>query len=384
MIQPIRERRSSRGRGALCALALALSLATGTAAAGFGDTAGAGAITPRAASSTALDSALQDGVRASGAPGATAAVVVDGELLWSGATGRARVGAEGAMRADSRFPIASTTKTVTATMAMTLAEDGALDLDRPIAWALPWVGGASQITPRQLMNHSSGLRDYFGDGAIERIAARHPDHRWTRREVLAHADGLQFQSGSRHSYSNSNYIALGGVIRAASGERIDDLFQQRIAAPLGLQGSTFRYGNAPQRLFAHPLSPAGDGRLHDRFGRRARVPTDYWGETWTDGGLATTSAGLARIGNGVYAGDLLSPASVAQMLPDEPGGWGLGTFDKYDLGRTWIGHDGIYGGYQTENWTDRASGVTVVVMTNGAGMGALSLRIWRAVAAAAV
>jgi D-alanyl-D-alanine carboxypeptidase len=368
----------------LCALALALTLATGAAAIGCGDTAGAGGIAPVAASPAALDSALQEGVRASGAPGATGAVVVDGQLLWTGATGHARLGGDGAMRPDSLFPIASTTKTVTATMAMTLAEDGALDLDRPIAWALPWVVGARRITPRQLMSHSSGLRDYFSDGAIAWIASRHPYHRWTRREVLRHADGLQFPPGSRHSYSNSGYVALGGVIEAASGERVDTLFQQRIAEPLGLQGSTYRYGNAPQRLFAHPLRPAGGGRLYDRFGRRARVPTDYWGETWTDGGLATTSAGLAQIGNGVYAGDLLSPASVAQMLPDKPGGWGLGTFDKRALGRTWIGHDGSYGGYQTENWTDRASGVTVVVMTNGAGMGVLSPRIWRAVAAAAV
>ena len=361
---------------------LVLSLALASAAIGCGETAGAGGGAPTGPSPAVLDSALQEGVRASGAPGATAAVVVDGQLLWSGATGRARLGRGGAMRTGSLFPIASTTKTVTATMVMALAEDGALDLDRPIAPELPWVAGARRITPRQLLSHSSGLSDYFADGAIFRIAARHPYHRWTRREVLAHAHGLRFRPGSRHSYSNSGYVALGGMVEATSGERVDDFFQERIAEPLGLEGSTFRYGAAPQRLFAHPLRPAGGGRLHDRFGRRARVPTDYWGETWTDGGLATTSAGLAQIGNGVYAGDLLTPASVAQMLPEKPGGWGLGTFDKRALGRRWIGHDGSYGGYQTENWTDRAAGVTVVVATNGAGMGVLSPRIWRAVAAA--
>ena len=70
------------------------------------------------------------------------------------------------------------------------------------------------------------------------------------------------------------------------------------------------------------------------------------------------------------------------MLPPKPGGWGLGTFDGRGQGSTWVGHDGSYGGYQTENWTDRERGVTIVVMTNGAGIGSLAPQLRRAIAAA--
>lgn len=329
-----------------------------------------------------LDAALARAVRRTAAPGATAAVVEDGELAWAGASGRARARPRAGLRAGSLFPIASTTKTVTATLAMGLSEEGALQLDRQIHDALPSLPGSRRITPRLLMGHSSGLSDYFADGAVDRIARRHPYHRWTRREVLSHVHGLKFAPGSRHGYSNSGYVALGGVIERASGERVEQLFQRLVAEPLGLREATFRYGGAARTRFAHPLRTLRGGRYRDRFGGRARVPTDYWGGVWTDGGLAIGSAGLARIGNAVYVGDLLAPGSVEEMLPPRTGGWGLGTFDKRALSRTWIGHDGSYGGYQSENWTDPDRDITVVAMTNAAGAGAVSPRIWRAVAAA--
>jgi CubicO group peptidase (beta-lactamase class C family) len=105
---------------------------------------------------------------------------------------------------------------------------------------------------------------------------------------------------------------------------------------------------------------------------------------WTDGGLVTTAAGLARIGNALYAGRLLPRSFERQMLPPHPGGWGFGTFDWHTLGVKWIGYDGEYGGYETENWTDPKRGLTVVVFTNLDGDRVVAPRIWRVVAGAAL
>jgi D-alanyl-D-alanine carboxypeptidase len=329
-----------------------------------------------------LDRALTRSASQADTPGATAAVVKDGQVVWAGAYGRARAGRRGAMKPGSLIPIASSTKTVTATLAMALAQRRQLDLDTPIHDVLPNLPGSARITPRMLMNHSAGLEDYFYDGAVDRIIRRHPFHHWTRGQVLAHVHRVTFRPGSRHRYSNSNYIALGGVLTRITHTSIEGLFRRYVATPLDLNGSTFRYGAAPKGDFAHPLRLLRRGRVRDRFGAHGKVPTDYWGEVWTDGGLATTASGLARFGNGLYAGHLLSPASVRAMLPPRPHGWGLGTFDKRALGHTWIGHDGWYGGFQTENWTDRSSGVTVDVFTNRSGAKAVAARIWKRVAAA--
>ena len=69
-----------------------------------------------------LDAALARGARHLDTPGATAAIVKDGQVVWSGAYGRARGGRGGAMTSDTMVPIASATKTVTATMGIELAQ----------------------------------------------------------------------------------------------------------------------------------------------------------------------------------------------------------------------------------------------------------------------
>ena len=149
------------------------------------------------------------------------------------------------MKPDSLFAIASTTKTVTATMAMALAQRGELRLDRPIHHELPQLPASRRITPRMLMNHSSGLNDYFADGAIDRIIRRHPFHHWRRGEVLAHVRRVRFRPGSRHAYSNANYVALGGVLTRDSHQSVEQVFRRFVASPLNLDHSTFRYGAAP-------------------------------------------------------------------------------------------------------------------------------------------
>lgn len=333
-----------------------------------------------------LDAALARAVERGRTPGATAAVVEDGQLVWEGAAGwgRGGTGPRSRMKPGSLIAIASTAKTVTATMAMALVERGELNLDAPIADALPDLPASARITARQLMSHTSGLSDYFRDGYVSRTARRHPHHHWTRQEVLAHVRRVNFRPGSRHSYSNSGYVALGGVVEHAGGESIERLFRRYVAEPLELERSTFRYGGAPQAAFAHPLAGGRRNGYRDRFGARGTVRTDYWGEVWTDGGLATSAAGLAAIGSAVYSGDLLLPSSVRKMLPPKRGGWGLGTFDRQAFGRRWFGHDGSYGGYQSQNWTDRRRGITVVVMTNAAGMPDPAPRLWRTIAKAYV
>jgi D-alanyl-D-alanine carboxypeptidase len=361
---------------------IALLTALLTAAAVFFATGGTAVAHTSHGVDSRLDAALALGARQTDTPGATAAIVKDGRVVWAGAYGRARAGRGGAMRPDSLVPIASSTKTVTATMAMALAQRGQLNLDQRIDAWLPSLPGSGRITVRMLMNHSSGLEDYFSDGAVDWIIRHHPFHHWKRGQVLAHVHRLLFRPGTQHRYSNSNFIALGGILTGASGRGIEDLFQQYVATPLDLQHSTYRYGAAPKGQFAHPLRLLRRGRVRDRFGAHGRVPTDYWGEVWTDGGLATTPSDLARIGNALYAGSLLSPQSVAEMLPHGSNGWGLGTFGKRALGTRWFGHDGWYGGFQTENWTDRKRGLTIDVFTNRSGARAAAAPLWRDVAAA--
>ncbi len=340
------------------------------------DAAPAAVSSARGATDTAFQAALDRARRKAHVPGATAAVVSDGALVWTGASGVAVAGPDRrTMTPETLFAIASTTKSVVAAIALRLAEEGELDLDAPIAGLGIEVPGAGRVTPRMLLHHSSGLSDYFADGYIIRTIRRDPNHVWTREEVVSHIHGLDFPPGTRTRYSNSGFVVLGGVIEAASGQSVEALFQGYVADPLALGRSSFAYDAARSSEFAAPHARDG-GRWRNRW-PDGEVRTDYWGEVWTDGGLAADASELALFGNAMVAGDLLQPASLERALPHGgDGSYGLG-LERFDFaGRRWIGHSGYYGGIGTENWTDPASGVTVVTMVNSAGRGFL---VWKAI-----
>ncbi len=107
------------------------------------------------------------------------------------------------------------------------------------------------------------------------------------------------------SYSNTNYIVLGAVIEEMTGRSIEETFRSLLAVPLGLNDSSWLYDPALFDDGAHPYLERRNGELTDGWDD-GFVSTDYVGEVWTDGGLATTGADLARFANALVVGDRYS------------------------------------------------------------------------------
>jgi D-alanyl-D-alanine carboxypeptidase len=266
-------------------------------------------------------------------------------------------------------------------MVLRLADQGRLSLGDRLAEYVKGLHGARRVRIRNLLEHSSGLPDYFSDPSIWRTIQREPAHAWTRAELFAAADGrLRFRPGSRVAYSNTNYIALGGVIEAVTGGSVEDEFHRQFAAPLGLLESSWAYDASLYSEGARPYLETRDGGLapgwDDGF-----VSTDYVGDVWTDGGLATTGADLARFANALVAGDLLAPGGRRALLTFRERGYGRGVFRHRFGGRVIIGHDGLYEGFTAQHWTEPKSGITVAVLTNRQSRGGdPSWEIWRRLA----
>ncbi|HEX6116456.1 MAG TPA: serine hydrolase domain-containing protein [Solirubrobacterales bacterium] len=326
-----------------------------------------------------LQATLEDALRDTGAPGASAALVDDGELVWSGVAGERTLGGA-PVAPGTRFITASAGKTVTAAMILRLADEGALSLGDRLAGYVPGIPGGGRIRIRNLLEHSSGLPDYLSSAEIWRTIQSEPAHEWTRGELFGVLGGLRFRPGSRVSYSNTNYVALGAVIEAVTGGSIEDAFHRLIAAPLGLTDSSWRYDPGLFDDGAHPYRERRDGGLTDAWDD-GFVPTHFVGEVWTDGGLATTGADLARIANALVAGPLLSSRGRGQLLRFRERGFGRGIFRYRFDGRRIAGHDGLYEGFTAQHWTDPASGVTIAVLANLQARGAdPSWEIWRRLA----
>jgi D-alanyl-D-alanine carboxypeptidase len=325
-----------------------------------------------------LDAALKQGRESAGAPAATAAVMRCGQLMWSGANGVMDVNSGIPATASSLFVANSVTKPVTAALVLDLVERGKLSLSTRLSRFYPKLPSAGRITVRMLLDHTSGLNEYFDDPHINDLIVNHPDHRWTRAEVLRAITRTQFKPGTRYVYTNSNYVVLGGIVEKLTGKAIERVFRARIAGPLRLKDSTFEYRPERSDLFAHPYLRES-GNLRDAFAPGVGVPADYWGPVWTDGGLATTAQDLARFGDGLFEGRLLRSKTVKKMTRLNRFGVGFGIHPKKYAGRSWLGHDGRYGGYETELWHDAKHRITVAVATNSS---ASSLTTWQQIVAA--
>lgn len=330
-----------------------------------------------------LQAALDSARRRARAPGAVAAAVVDGRVVWSGVSGHTTTSRRRRVSAATRFITASSAKSVTAALVVRLADDGALALDQPLSDFTTALPGAERIPVRRLLDHTSGLDDYLDRPRIQRLQDRSPYRAWRRAELYEGAR-LLFEPGARERYSNTGYVAAGEVIERAGGG-VEAAFQRLFGIPLSLRRTTFAYGAGLSRQFAAPHADE-DGEIVSQLPRQGRIPTHYWGEVWTDGGLATTAPELALLGNGIYAGGLVSEAGRAAMLDFGSDGSGLGTYPLAFSGRRWVGHDGAYAGYESELWTDVERKLTIAVLTNleegERASRSISERIWRAVATA--
>jgi CubicO group peptidase (beta-lactamase class C family) len=163
--------------------------------------------------------------------GASLAIEIDGQPvldLWGGYADAER---RQPWLRDSVSVVFSNTKPATALCAHLLAQDGLLDLDRPVHHYWPAFADSARrtITPRMFLDHSAGLpalRDKLPDGAA---------FDWDAMVTLLGQEQPFWEPGTRVGYHGLTYGWLvGEVVRHVAGIPIGEFFQQRIAAPLQL------------------------------------------------------------------------------------------------------------------------------------------------------
>lgn len=318
-------------------------------------------------------------------PGAAAAVLDRGRVVWSYASGLAvdpsadplKPGAAPFTRAvpfstATIVPIASATKQYTAVVILRLYEQGKLRLTDKVSRWLPAVPGASSVTVRQLLNHTSGYPDVEDDPRVTRYTSDpetyDPNHRWTRAGLIALTRAPAFTPGSRFSYSNTNYLLLGTIAERAGGAPFATLLDRFVLTPLGLDETWMTHRGLQLSRVSHGYYRTRE-MFADTWSGARSIPTDAFGSVWTDGGIAATAADVGRFANGLYYADrLLKPATLRTMIAytRTTNRNGLGT-KRFELGEgtgRWQGHTGAYGGYTSMVATDLDSGLTIVVLAD--------------------
>jgi D-alanyl-D-alanine carboxypeptidase len=315
---------------------------------------------------------------AAGAPGVIV-LARDGSRSVSVAAGSADLTPRTPMRVTDRFRVASITKTFVAAVVLQLVGEGRMSLDDTVERWLPGlVPGGAAITVRQLLNHTSGLFDYIDDGdeTILRPYLRGDVTHVTppRRIVEVATSHLpHFPPGTRHRYSNTNYIVLGLIVQAVTGDSLSAEMRRRILQPLGLRATTFDARASRIRgRHAHGYAAIGPG------GRVQELDVVSSSLTWASGALVSTADDVARFYRALLQGRLLRPELVREMETAVPAGragaYGLGllqtrTLDigpHYQLPCTdsvW-GHDGNFAGWVTYAYNSLDGRRQMVVLIN--------------------
>lgn len=204
-----------------------------------------------------------------GLPAMAAAVVDTGGIVAMGAAGERRAGSGVPVSLADQWHIGSSAKSMTATLAAFLVEEGRLSWETTLADVLPglapmmhpeWPG----VTVEQLLTHRGGAPSSLADGypeLWEQLVAREGSPVEQRRALIEEVTRRppEGQPGSHYAYSNAGYALSGAMMEAATGVAWEALMRTYLFEPLGMTSAGF---GAPGRAAA-----LDQPRGHDAWGR---------------------------------------------------------------------------------------------------------------------
>jgi CubicO group peptidase (beta-lactamase class C family) len=305
-----------------------------------------------------------------GVAGLSLAVINDSRIVYTRAFGFKDRKAETILDEDTVTGAASLSKTVFAWLIMTLAEEGTIDLDRPL----------HQYLKKPLPQYPK-YTDLAGEERYKTITARHvlshttgfPNWRFLSSENRLH---LLFDPGERHSYSGEGIALLQMVVEETTGSGLEDLAREKIFEPFAMNRTSYVWQEAWEENHARP---------HNEWSRPRRVnprrEADAAGSMWT------TAGDFARFLTGILGTEGRRRETAESMLAPQiairhermfgPGAWresndndaihlswclGWGRFDTTH-GRAFF-HTGHDIGFQNYTVTHVDRGVGIVCLSN--------------------
>ena len=270
-------------------------------------------------------------------PGMSAAVSVNGELIWSEGFGYADLENGIPATKHTRFRIASISKPITAAALALLYEQGRIDLDEPIQTYLQdFPKKKWEITLRMLASHQAGVRTYVDD---EFLNNKHFDSVSDGVDIFRE-DTLLFKPGTQYSYSSYGFNLISEVIEKVSGVKFLKYMQQNVFKPLGMKSIIADHTDSLISHRSRFYSISEDSKiLNSTFVDNSNK--------WAGGGFISNTEDLVKFGNAQLNGSFLKEETVklftTPIMPSngEDTNYGLGWFSGFDnFGHHWIGHAG--------------------------------------------
>jgi D-alanyl-D-alanine carboxypeptidase len=291
-------------------------------------------------------------------------------------SGFADIVAQRPVTPDTEFSVGSMSKTFMAALILRLVEEGRLTLDDRAAPLLPGVKIDPRVTIRMLLDHTSGIADFFFGAGVDKALMADRGATWTLARTLGYVGPRSFPPGHGWSYSNTNYLLL-GLIAARVGEApVADQLRARFFDPLGLEGTYVQLAEGVRGPLAHGYRfqvPGAKAKPIDVSDGSSVMPfTSVVTAAGAAGNVAATSADLAHWARALYGGDVLRPETLAAAVADRSRTapfhpyvpYGLGVQVTRIGGRLTYGHSGRLLGFRGELRYLPADGVAIAIVTN--------------------
>jgi CubicO group peptidase (beta-lactamase class C family) len=244
-------------------------------------------------------------------PGISAAVAIDGKLVWAGTSGWADIASLRPLTTETQFRIGSTSKALNAALLAKMVEAGNFSLDTRLSnfeigklndnWA--------DITPRQLASHTAGLPHYEKNndwsGLLQSVSLKQHFSDVEQSVLLFDKSDMLYSPGETFEYSSLGTILLSAVMQEALKMPYQEAMQSYIFEPLNMTNTSYE----------KPIEARGNNE---------QIATFYWHPDYDDnkvapwrevdlshrlaaGGFISTSSDLVKLGIGFSASEFLDP-----------------------------------------------------------------------------
>ena len=320
-----------------------------------------------------IENAIATFMKESQTPGLSAAVVQDGELVWSAGFGMADLENSVPATANTVYRLASVSKSLTATSAMALWEQGRLDLDSPVQKYCPaFPQKPWPVTTRQLLGNLGGIRSYNVPEQPYSVSQSDPEVGNTRYFDNGIEGGLTFfandplvaEPGTHFNYSTQGYTVDGCAIEGASSRKYADAVRETVLVPADMRQTRpdERFAIVPLRTRFYSKDKAGAVMNAEFLDASYKVP---------GGGWLSSAPDMARFEAAIMNNRLLKNATRdtmwTQPVPSDglgrlayALGWQFGAVDDVKV----VGHSGGQQGTSTMIWMAPDARAGVVVLTN--------------------
>lgn len=280
----------------------------------------------------------------------------EGVLIYEKAFGFADIDQQIKLSPESRFRVGSITKMFTAALIFKAIDEGKINLDQKIDTFFPELENSELISISQLLNHRSGIHsitsnpDYFTWNT-------EPKSRKSLYSIILEG-GSDFEPNSKADYSNSNYILLTWILEDIYRAEYPNLLSKYITIPLKLDNTYIGTKTNPsdKEAFSYKYS----GEWIKEADTDMSIPLGA-------GAIVSTTGDLTRFIEGLFAGKIISPGSLA-MMQEMKDNFGRGMFRIPFYDKSSYGHTGGIDEFKSMLSYFPAESFSLAVSTNGSAI----------------